>query len=315
MPDSTRRAIADAVYDHYKPESMEDSVPRTVEGAVLSIADKADSIAGMFALGLQPTGSKDPFALRRQANGIVKTIAEKKLPLRLSDLLRDARAGYQGSEAEKKFWGKDVLSTKVVMPTGSPSWNYPLAGESVTEEESLAIKAEVFMSERLEFFLREVKGYAYDVVNAVLCVDAQDVVGALSRADAVSRVRESEDFQSIAIAVKRMKNIIRQARTAGYEVPSEFHGAIVKSEAEGELFAAAQRVGARFKKLRLEKKYYAALMAMAELRQPIDIFFEKLMVLDEDPVVRSYRLGFLQSFLSSCSTIADFSEIVTEGKS
>ena len=76
MPEATRLAIADAIYDHYKPESMEDSVPRTVEGAVLSIADKADTIAGMFALGLQPTGSKDPFALRRQANGIVKTIAE-----------------------------------------------------------------------------------------------------------------------------------------------------------------------------------------------------------------------------------------------
>src|SRR5437899_1464533 len=73
MADGTRRAIADAIYDQYKPQSMEDSAPRTVEGAVLAIADKADSIAGMFALGLQPTGSKDPFALRRQANGIVKT--------------------------------------------------------------------------------------------------------------------------------------------------------------------------------------------------------------------------------------------------
>ena len=82
---------------------MEDSVPRTVEGAVLSIADKADSIAGMFALGLQPTGSKDPFALRRQANGIVKTIAEHKLPVSLRQLFKDAREAYRGSAAEKKF--------------------------------------------------------------------------------------------------------------------------------------------------------------------------------------------------------------------
>ena len=82
---------------------MEDSVPRTIEGAVLSIADKADSIAGMFALGLQPTGSKDPFALRRQANGIVKTIAEHKLPLSLGQLFKDAREAYRGSAAEKKF--------------------------------------------------------------------------------------------------------------------------------------------------------------------------------------------------------------------
>ena len=106
MADGTRRAIADAIYDQYKPESMEDSVPRTLEGAVLAIADKADSIAGMFALGLQPTGSKDPFALRRQANGIVKTIAEHKLPLSLSQLFTDAREAYRNSAAEKKFSAK-----------------------------------------------------------------------------------------------------------------------------------------------------------------------------------------------------------------
>ena len=103
LPEATRLAIADAVYDHYKPESTEDDVPRSIESAVLSIGDKADTIAGMFALGLVPSGSKDPFALRRQANGIIKVIAEKKLPLRLADLMRDARAGYKGSEAEKKF--------------------------------------------------------------------------------------------------------------------------------------------------------------------------------------------------------------------
>src|SRR6185437_1723616 len=96
-------AVADAIYDHYKPESTEDSAPRTLEGAVLSIADKADSIAGMFGLGLIPSGSKDPFALRRQANGIVKTIVENKLPLNLGQIMEDARSGYQGSEAEKKF--------------------------------------------------------------------------------------------------------------------------------------------------------------------------------------------------------------------
>ena len=101
--DGHAEAIGDAIYDHYKPESMDDSVPRSVEGGVLAIADKADSIAGMFALGLQPTGSKDPFALRRAANGIVKIIAEHKLPLPISKLFADARAEYAGSEAERRF--------------------------------------------------------------------------------------------------------------------------------------------------------------------------------------------------------------------
>ena len=103
MPAATAEAIADAIYDQYKPESMDDTVPRSVEGAVLAIADKADSIAGMFALGLQPTGSKDPFALRRAANGIVKIIAEHKLPLPIAKLFADARAEYAGSEAEQRF--------------------------------------------------------------------------------------------------------------------------------------------------------------------------------------------------------------------
>ena len=94
--------VATAIYDHYKPESMEDDVPRTIEGAVLSIADKADSIAGMFALGLVPSGSKDPFALRRQANGIVKTIAEHKLPLRLSEIMVDAREQYRGAAGREE---------------------------------------------------------------------------------------------------------------------------------------------------------------------------------------------------------------------
>src|SRR6202035_2738285 len=127
LPEATRLAIADAIYDHYKPESMEDSVPRTTEGAVLSIADKADSIAGMFALGLQPTGSKDPFALRRQANGIIKTIAEHKLPINLTQLFKDAREAYRGSPAETRF--------------------------STAAEYETAVKQ--FLRERLEFYLRD----------------------------------------------------------------------------------------------------------------------------------------------------------------
>lgn len=174
--------IAKAIYDHYKPESMEDEVPRTVEGAVLSIADKADSLAGMFALGLIPSGSKDPFALRRQANGIVRTVAEHKLPFRLSEIMTDARARYESSEAEKKFSNADY--------TGS---------------------VRSFFRERLEFFLKEARGYAYDVVNAVLAADSDDVVDAAARAQAVSQVRGSADFDSISVAFKRTKNILRQA--------------------------------------------------------------------------------------------------------
>src|SRR5213083_357966 len=160
MKEDAQQAIATAIYDHYKPESMEDSVPRTLEGAVLAIADKADSIAGMFALGLQPTGSKDPFALRRQANGIVKTIAEHKLPVSVSELLRDALHGYQGSEAEKKFTQNEDAYSKAVQS---------------------------FFYERLEFYLRDM-GLAYGVVNGTLNAGSEDVVDAIARAQALVKV-------------------------------------------------------------------------------------------------------------------------------
>ena len=184
LPAATAEAIGDAIYDQYKPESMDDSVPRSVEGAVLAIADKADSIAGMFALGLQPTGSKDPFALRRAANGIVKIIAEHKLPLPVAKLFSDARAEYVGSEAERRF------------------------SKEIKFDEAIAN----FMRERLEFYLRDARGFAYDVVNAVLAAGSDDIVDAIARAEAVSEVRGSEDFASISVAFKRIKNILRQAR-------------------------------------------------------------------------------------------------------
>jgi glycyl-tRNA synthetase beta chain len=286
MADGTRRAIADAIYDHYKPESMEDSVPRTLEGAVLAIADKADSIAGMFALGLQPTGSKDPFALRRQANGIVKTIAEHKLPLSLSQLFTDAREAYRNSGAEKKF------STKV----------------------DFAGVVRDFFRERLEFYLRDVLGYKYDVVNAVLVAGSDDVVDAVARAQAVAKVRASADFESVSVASKRIKNILRQASETGKRAAGAIEPVALQEPAERELASLIPQVAKRVDELRGKHEYEAALVEISKLRPAVDLFFDKVMVMVDDERVRANRLALLQTLLENFSTIADFSEIVTEGK-
>jgi len=278
-------AISRAIYDHYKPESMEDAAPATLEGAVLSIADKADSIAGMFALGLIPSGSKDPFALRRQANGIVKTIAEHKLPLRLSEIMTDARTRYNGSEAERKF----------------SNANYAASVES-------------FFRERLEFYLKDACGYAYDVVSAVLAVDADDVVDAVVRAEAVSKVRGSADFESISIALKRMKNILRQANEKTKLIAMRVDVAGLQEESEKELAALIPPTVGVVEKLRAARDYEGALLEIAELRPAIDKFFDKVMVMVDDDHLRANRLALLQSLVKEFSTIADFSEIVTEGK-
>ncbi|MBI3476261.1 MAG: glycine--tRNA ligase subunit beta [Acidobacteria bacterium] len=277
--------VAKAIYDQYKPESMEDDVPRSVEGAVLSIADKADSIAGMFALGLVPSGSKDPFALRRQANGIVKTIAERKLPFRLTDVMNDARSRYKGSEAEKKFTNADYAG---------------------------AIRT--FFRERLEFYLKEAHGYAYDVVSAVLAADAEDVVDASARAEALSKVRGSADFASISVAFKRSKNILRQAEENKRNVSSRVDVTVLQDDSEKQLAAQIPQAAATVEKLRATRDYQGALMEIAKLRPAVDKFFDKVMVMVEDDNLRANRLALLQTLVKEFSTIADFSEIVTEGK-
>lgn len=286
LPEATRFAIADAIYDQYKPESMEDSVPRTIEGAVLSIADKADSIAGMFALGMIPSGSKDPFALRRQANGIVKIIAEHKLPVRLSHLFRDARTAYRGTQAEGKF------SAQVDF------------GSAIRD----------FFRERVEFYLRDALRFAYDVVNAVLAADADDIVDAVARAEAVAKVRPSADFESISVAFKRAKNILRQAREAGKQPAAAVEASLLTEESEKNLASLIPEAATKVEKLRGERNYEPALIEISKLRPAVDKFFDKVMVMVEDESIRANRLALLQALVNEFSTIADFSEIVTEGK-
>jgi glycyl-tRNA synthetase beta chain len=281
-----RTAIATAIYDHYKPESMEDRVPRTVEGAVLSIADKADSIVGMFALGLQPTGSKDPFALRRQANGIVKTVAEHKLPLSLRHLWTDALTGFKGSEAEKAFSAAGELNEALLN----------------------------FFRERLEYYLRDVLGLEYDTVNAVLAAGADDVVDARARAEAVKQVREMPDFQSIGAACKRIRNILRQAQERRITPADEFKYLADEADETKMLAAKLETMGPRVEESRRHREYLNALLLLSTLREPVDRFFDKVMVMVEDEQVRANRLALLRSLVNEFSTIADFSEVVTEGK-
>jgi glycyl-tRNA synthetase beta chain len=258
--------VALAVYDHYKPESMEDSVPRTLEGAVLSLADKADTIAGMFALGMQPTGSKDPFALRRQANGIIKTIAERGLRLPISRVFASTKT-------------KDVSA---------------------------------FFRERLEFYLRDVRGFAYDTVNATLAAGSDDVLDAVARAAAVAEVRKSTDFEPIAAAFKRMKNILRQAEETKKRVAEKFDAAALREKEEKALAAEMPRIRDLVEKQRAQGNYREALHEISRLRPLVDAFFDKVMVMVEDEALRANRLALLRALVQDFSTIADFSEIVTE---
>jgi glycyl-tRNA synthetase beta chain len=262
-------AVGAAIYDQYKPSSMEDAIPRTRDGQLLGLADRIQTIVAMFGIGLAPTGSKDPFALRRAANGIVKIVAESdELPMKLSDVVAAAS------------------------PVGANS------------DQVLA-----FLRERLSFYLKDFKGFSYDVVNAVLAAGADDVRDAIARAEALTAVRGSEDFAAISAAFKRIKNILRQAEEKGFSVGSA-KDVTLSAEAQ-QLSDAAAALAPEVAKLREERNYSQALASIATLRPVVDAFFDKVMVLDPDESVRGANLALIASVLSGFSGIADFSEIVT----
>jgi glycyl-tRNA synthetase beta chain len=260
--------VAQAIYDQYKPASTDDAIPSTVEGLVLGLADRIQTITAMFSIGSAPTGSKDPFALRRAANAIVKILAESGLPLTLGDVVESGGA-------------KDGNKEQVA----------------------------AFLRERLHFYLKDVRGFAYDVVSAVLAAGADDVLDAITRAQALTKVRGSEDFAAVSAAFKRIKNILRQAEEKKFAIGSAT-GATLAPEA-AQLRDAAAALAPEVAALRLERNYNEALAQIATLRPTVDAFFDKVMVLDPNEEIRGANLALIKGVLLNFSTIADFSEIVT----
>ncbi len=245
--------VATAIYDHYKPVSMEDSIPRTAAGQLLSISDKLDTLLGCFQAGLIPTSSKDPFALRRAAQGIVKIVVEAKLRIPI-----------------KSFVEKDP-------------------------------KLAEFFLDRVRYFFRDLRGFAYDEVNAVLASGWGDLADVEERLLAVKAVRPTANFEPLAAAFKRIRNILKDAG-AGTINP-----ALLEPGPEANLYEAFTAIQFKVSKL----PYQEALVEIASVRPAVDAFFDKVMVNVPDEQLRANRLALLHALLTEFSTIADFSEIVT----
>jgi glycyl-tRNA synthetase beta chain len=254
-------AVATAIYDHYQPVSMEAPIPRTLEGRVVSIADKLDTLRECFRVGLIPTGSKDPFALRRAAQGIVKILFEAKLPLNLQAHISDVP--------------------------------------------ELAL----FMRERIQFYLKDVRGYAYDEINAVMAPGFTTLEDLAERAAAIHSVRPTDNFEPLAASFKRIKNILKQSQLTAAQPPKP---ELLIPGPEQELYQAFEKVRAAAQNTSI---YREKLALIASLRPQVDLFFDKILVNDPDPAIRENRLALLHSLLTEFSTIADFSEIVTQGAS
>ena len=247
-----------AIYEHYKPLSMEDSIPATREGRIVALADKLDTLQQCFRIGLVPTGSKDPFALRRAAQGVVKILVEAKLEYELNDL----------AEGELRE----------------------------------------FLLDRIKYYFREIRGFKYDEVNAVLASGCGTLADVEARLTALAAVRPTENFEPLAVSFKRIQNILKQANFAGDGSPDP---ALLESGPEADLHKAFEQVRAAAK----DASYQKALEDIASLRPQVDIFFDKVLVNAKDEKVRANRLTLLHNLLTEFSTIADFSEIVTSGES
>ncbi len=274
--------VADAIYDHYRPVGLDDPVPRNLTGCAVAIADKLDSVAGCFAVGVVPSGSSDPFALRRAALGIVKIVLEKKLPLSISLAVSHA--------------------LKILL-THAPK-------KAVSREQEAQILD--FLRDRARYVFREKDGFEYDEVNAVFRTGADDLVDARKRLEALRAIRRSRNFEPLTVSFKRIRKILEKAgkQAEGVQIES----GLFEGDAERALFAAMRRAAPKVEEHKRAGNYKEALEVIASLRADVDRFFEQVMVMAENEAVKKNRLALLSELLREFSTIADFSELGGEGK-
>jgi glycyl-tRNA synthetase beta chain len=267
-----RPEVSKAISEHYLPTFAGDRLPSSPVGDIVSIADKMDTIVGCFGVGLIPTGTADPFGLRRQALGIIRIILEKKYALSLKGLVE---------ESEKQ------LGKKMERPADQ------VKGDALD-----------FFRVRYQNFLLD-KGYAFDVTDAVLSISFDELLDVQGRIDALKTARELKDFESIVIAFKRAMNILK-----GSPPKREINPSLFAEPAEQTLYhsflKAKERIGLHLS----QRDYPAALLEMTQMKKPIDEFFDGVMVMVEDVAIRNNRLALLNEIGKLFLRIADFSKLL-----
>lgn len=247
-------AVADAIEDHYKPRFAGDELPRGDAGVVVALADKLETLVGMFGIGNLPTGDRDPFALRRHALGVIRMLVEKNLPLELHTLLQSA---------------------------------VPAFGDKITDATA---QLEDFFFDRLSVSLRE-QGYTAQEVEAVLALRPQRLSDVQKRLEAVRAFAALPEAQALAAANKRVSNILKKAEG---DIQAQVNEALLVEQAEKDLYAALQTVAPKAQQQFESGDYTASLQTLAALRTPVDAFFEHVMVNAEDAKLKNNRLCVLK---------------------
>jgi glycyl-tRNA synthetase beta chain len=270
---------ANALEQHYWPITLSGQLPVTDLAAVLAVADKLDTLAGDFAVGLVPSGSADPYGLRRAAVGILRILENQKWPLRLEDLVAQA---------------VDLQPENV------------RAGAADT-----SMKLLQFLQQRFAAVLEE-RGFKFDEIDAVLAAGLGIVPETLARLQALHELRTQPGFEPLSVAFKRGMNIVKQAaKTAdggdsgNFDVRTE----LLREPCEQTLYQAIESAGGQITQHLSARAYRQALESMVPLREPLDGFFTGVMVMDEDPALRANRLALMRRLVGLFSQIADFSKL------
>jgi glycyl-tRNA synthetase beta chain len=265
-----QEAVAQAIYEHYLPTHAGGDLPSGMPGALISIADKMDTLVGCFGIGQIPSGTADPFALRRQTLGVIRIILEKKLPLSVAELVDRALVGLDGKLTEPAAeTRKGVLD---------------------------------FFRVRFENLLTG-KGYPQDVVDAVLAYHLDPLVETMVKIEALKAFRAREDFGPLLVTVKRVVNILKEEVRAAVD-PLKF-----TTQAEKDLYRDLTASEEELKKLLAGQNYGAALQYLVRLKAPIDRFFDDVLVLDKDVAIRQNRLALLSRVADLFRSLADFSRL------
>jgi glycyl-tRNA synthetase beta chain len=275
--DDATPAVAGAIYQHYRPVAAQDPVPESAEGAVVSIADRIDTQAGIFLLGLVPTGSRDPYGLRRSVQGTCRILIEHGVGVSLASLIDRALTGYAGM----------------------------VSGEGVDAAPARAALLEFYRGR--QEYLGEEAGLRVDSVRAALAAGSDDPYETRLRMQALEAIREDPRFTVLAAAHKRIKNILKGQPPA---VPRPDQ---LREEAERALERDRATAGAAVEAALRGRDHLGALRAIGQLAPPLDRFFEEVMVMSDDRAARESRLALLQEVAALFLKVGDFSEIVVEG--
>ncbi len=272
LADGEPAAVAAAIEQHYRPRFAGDALPENEVALALALADKLETLAGMFGIGQQPTGDKDPFALRRHALGVIRILVEGGLKLPLHDLVNEAFAVF----AQGKL------------------------GDTQTD-------LELFFIERLRSYLREA-GYSANEIESVLCLHPTRLDQVPLQLAAVHAFVDLPEAASLAVANKRVANILKQAEAKG-ESFAKVRPNALKEPAERDLFDALKLASAKATPLFQTGDYTGYLKAFAVLKSPVDAFFESVMVMADDQEVRSNRLALLKDLRDEMNRVADISKL------